>query len=130
MKRSRQWFQAALRCICCFGLILSTTLSRAETNALSAAELKKLSLDELMNQEVTLITRRPEKLSESPSAVQVISGEDIRRSGATSLPEALRLASLVEVETERADAEAERADAEAERANRLAAELEALKSRK
>jgi len=51
--------------------------------------------------------------------------------------EALRLASLVDIataranaETERANAETERANAEAERANRLAAELEALKARK
>lgn len=50
-----------------------------------------------MNQDVAVVTRRPEKLLESPSAVQVITGEDIHRSGATSLPEALRLASNLEV---------------------------------
>jgi len=63
----------------------------------SAAELKQLSLEALMNQDVAVVTRRPEKLLESPSAVQVITGEDIHRSGATSLPEALRLASNLEV---------------------------------
>ena len=63
----------------------------------SAAELKQLSLEALMNQDVAVVTRRPEKLQESPSAVQVITGEDIHRSGATSLPEALRLASNLEV---------------------------------
>jgi len=50
-----------------------------------------------MNQDVAVVSRRPEKLLESPSAVQVITGEDIHRSGATSLPEALRLASNLEV---------------------------------
>ena len=50
-----------------------------------------------MNQDVTVVTRRPEKLLESPSAVQVITGEDIHRSGATSLPEALRLAPNLQV---------------------------------
>ncbi len=50
-----------------------------------------------MNQEVTLVSRRPEKWFTSPSAVQVITGEDIRRSGATSIPEALRLASNLQV---------------------------------
>ena len=70
----------------------------AETNAVtSPAELKQLSLEALMNQDVTVVARRPEKLSATPSAVQVITGEDIHRSGATSLPEALRLASNLEV---------------------------------
>jgi len=34
-----------------------------------------------MNQDVAVVTRRPEKLLESPSAVQVITGEDIRVDG-------------------------------------------------
>src|SRR5205809_7152917 len=59
--------------------------------------LKKLSLDELMDIEVTSVSKRPEKLSETASAIQVITQADIRRSGATSLPEALRLASNLEV---------------------------------
>lgn len=56
-----------------------------------------MSLEELMNQEVTSVSRRSEKLSEAPSSIQVITGEDIRRSGASSLPEALRLASNLQV---------------------------------
>jgi len=59
--------------------------------------LKKLSLEELMNIEVTSVSKSPEKLSETASAIQVITDEDIRRSGATRLPEALRLASNLEV---------------------------------
>src|SRR6201999_908075 len=59
--------------------------------------LKRLSLEDLLNQDVTVVSRRAEKLSEAPSAVQVITGEDIHRSGATSLPEALRLAPNLEV---------------------------------
>lgn len=70
----------------------------AETNEpVSPAVLKKLSLEELLNQDVTLVTRTPEKLTQSPSSVQVITGDDIRRSGATSIPEALRLASNLQV---------------------------------
>ncbi|GAB2769483.1 hypothetical protein GCM10027275_09970 [Rhabdobacter roseus] len=61
------------------------------------ADLKTLSLEELMDIEVTLVSRTPQKLSEAASAVQVIAGEDIRRSGATSLPEALRLVANVQV---------------------------------
>ena len=60
-------------------------------------DLKKLSVDELMDLQVTSVSKRPEKLSETASAIQVITGDDVRRSGATSLPEALRLASNLEV---------------------------------
>lgn len=63
----------------------------------SPSALKKLSVDELMDIEVTSVSKRPEKLSETASAIQVITGDDIRRSGATSIPEALRLASNLEV---------------------------------
>lgn len=59
--------------------------------------LKKMSVDELMNIQVTSVSKRPEKLSEAASGIQVITGDDIRRAGATSLPEALRLASNLEV---------------------------------
>jgi len=59
--------------------------------------LKKLSLEELMNLEVTSVSKHPEKLVKTSSAIQVITQEDIRHSGATSLPEALRLASNLQV---------------------------------
>ena len=61
------------------------------------ATYKKLSLQELMDLEVTSVSRRPEKLSDTASAIQVITGDDIRRSGATSIPEALRLATNLDV---------------------------------
>jgi iron complex outermembrane receptor protein len=59
--------------------------------------MKRMSLEELMDIEVTLVSMHPEKLSEAASAVQVITREDIRRSGAATLPEALRLASNLQV---------------------------------
>jgi iron complex outermembrane receptor protein len=61
------------------------------------SELKRLSLDELQRIEVTSVSRRPEPLAQTASAIQVVTAEDIRRSGATSLPEALKLASNLEV---------------------------------
>lgn len=63
----------------------------------SVESLKHLSLDQLMNVEVMSVSRRPERLSEAASAIQVITQEDIRQSGASSLPEALRLASNLQV---------------------------------
>lgn len=66
-------------------------------DATSPATLKSLSLEELTDIEVTSVSRRPEKLSKVASAIQVITSEDIRRSGASSLPEALRLADNLDV---------------------------------
>src|SRR5438876_11693688 len=82
-----------------FLLTLATRGFCAETNetAASAQELKRLSLEELMNVEVTTVSRQPEPLFTSPSAIQVITGEDIHRSGASSIPEALRLAPNLQV---------------------------------
>jgi len=53
--------------------------------------LTELSLEELMNVEVTLAAKKPQKLSQTAAAVFVITGEDIRRLGCTSIPDALRM---------------------------------------
>src|SRR5438874_3170286 len=66
-------------------------------SSLSAEALKKLSIEQLMNLQVTSVSKRPERLSQTASAIQVITQEDIRRSGASSLAEALRLASNLQV---------------------------------
>ena len=78
------------------GLALLSVPLRAQSLPPPSA-LKKMSVDQLMDIVVTSVARRPEKLSETASAIQVITGEDIRRAGATSVPEALRLASNLEV---------------------------------
>lgn len=53
--------------------------------------LKRMSVEELLNVEVTSVSRREEGLLNAPAAVAVISREDMRRSGATSMPELLRM---------------------------------------
>jgi iron complex outermembrane recepter protein len=63
----------------------------------SLEELRGLSLEELSKVEITSVSKRSEPLSEAPAAIFVITGDDIRRSGATSLAEALRLAPNLEV---------------------------------
>jgi iron complex outermembrane receptor protein len=55
------------------------------------AELKKLSVEELLDIDVTSVSKYPEKLSEAAAAVAVLTQEDIHDSGVTSIPEALRL---------------------------------------
>ena len=77
--------------------LASNALVESAAAAEEASELKKLSLEELMNLEVTTASKRPEKLSDVPSAIQVITGDEIRRSGASSIPEALRLAPNLQV---------------------------------
>src|SRR5438128_6938118 len=72
-------------------------LAQQPDSTLSAEALKKLSIEQLMTFEVTSVSKRPERLSQTASAIQLITQEDIRRSGASSLAEALRLATNLQV---------------------------------
>jgi iron complex outermembrane receptor protein len=63
----------------------------------SAEDLAGMSLEELGEVEVTTVSRRAERLLDAPASIYVISAEEIRRSGATTLPEVLRLAPNLEV---------------------------------
>ena len=59
--------------------------------------LKSMSLEQLGNIEVTTVSKEPEEVWNTPAAIYVITQEDIQRSGAKNIPEALRLAPGVEV---------------------------------
>ncbi|MDO6432728.1 TonB-dependent receptor [Flavitalea sp. BT771] len=76
----------------------NAVFAQRQESLLSSSRLKKMSLEELMNTEVISVSMRPEKLAEVASAVQVITGEDIHRSGVTRLPGALRLVSNLQME--------------------------------
>ncbi len=78
-------------------LLLLLSLPAIALESATPSALKKLSIDELMDIEVTSVSKRPEKLSDTASSIQVITHDEIRRAGATSLPEALRLASNLQV---------------------------------
>jgi iron complex outermembrane recepter protein len=56
------------------------------------ADLTKASLEDLMDIEVTSVSKKEEKLFQTAAAIYVITQEDIRRSGLTSIPELLRMA--------------------------------------
>jgi len=62
-----------------------------------ARDLTEATIEELMQIEVTSVAKKEQKLNQVPAAVYVITQEDIRRSGLTSIPELLRLAPGVEV---------------------------------
>src|SRR2546422_849394 len=79
------------------GFLHRVGFAQQPDSSLSAEALKKLSIEQLMNLQVTSVSKRPERLSQTASAIQVITQEDIRRSGASSLAEALRLAPNLQV---------------------------------
>ncbi|MGB5337326.1 MAG: TonB-dependent receptor [Woeseiaceae bacterium] len=66
-------------------------VSTAHANETDGAVLADLSLDELLSTEITTLSRKAENLGSAPAAVHVISQSDIRRSGARSIPELLRM---------------------------------------
>lgn len=86
-------------------IILLATLSCARlqaqgveaTNAPGTNSYKRMTLEQLMNLDVTSVAKEPEPYGEAPASIEVITGDDIRRSGATLIPEALRLADNLEV---------------------------------
>ena len=71
--------------------------AQESTNSASLLELKRMPLEELLAEEVTSVSRRPQPPSEVATAIDVIRNEDIRRSGVTTIPDALRLATGVHV---------------------------------
>lgn len=76
------------------GCFLPMTVAAAE---ISSNQLLNLNLEDLMKIKVTTASRHPQNLNQVPAAVFVITQDDIRRSGATSIPEALRMAPGVDV---------------------------------
>src|SRR5438552_17578817 len=60
-------------------------------SSLPADSLHKLSIEQLMNVEVTSVSKRPERLTQVASAIQVVTQDATRRSAAPRLPEAPRL---------------------------------------
>lgn len=62
-----------------------------------ADSLKEMTLAQLANVQVTTVSKEPERLMQTPAAIYVLTQADIRRAGATSIPEALRLVPGVEI---------------------------------
>ncbi len=86
-----------------YTLLIATVLCGYAPQMLANGKLQDnplldLSIEELMKVEVTTASRRSQKLTQVSSAVFVITQDDIRRSGATNIPDALRMAPGVQVE--------------------------------
>ncbi len=80
----------------CAALFLSHA-ARGQGHAQDPDPLADYSLEQLSDIVVTSVSRQPERLASAPASVYVIGAADIARSGATSLPEALRLAPNLQV---------------------------------
>ena len=72
--------------VCAFGLTLF-----AGSAAYAEDDLLELSLEDLMNVEVTSVSKKAESKNETAASVHVITSEDIRRGGFQSVPEVLRV---------------------------------------
>ncbi len=68
-----------------------------ETQESTFSPLKGLSIEQLMEIDVTSVSRRSEPVSRAAAAITVLTADDIRRSGANNLPDVLRLATSLEV---------------------------------
>ncbi len=91
--RGRTYFlrQAAALVVGCLGL--ATLPAQVEEPAAEelADDFEDLSLEELLEVEVTVVTHKQIKVGTAPAALYVITRQDIQRSGMTSIPELLRL---------------------------------------
>ena len=89
--------RAALIVLFALAGLLNQSFAAPQEEQAGAAPLKQLSLAELGNVEVTTTSKEPEQIWKTSAAIYVLTQDDIRRSGATSIPEVLRLVPGVEV---------------------------------
>ena len=75
---------------CYFCLAMCLLLTAPGRTQQSKPDLGQASIEDLMNMEVTSVSKKEQKLSRIASAVFVITQEDIRHSGATNIPDLLR----------------------------------------
>jgi iron complex outermembrane receptor protein len=72
------------------GIFTNQVFAQTEQSPLSIGVLKEMSVEQLMNIEVTSVSRQKSSIGQSPAAIHVIGQEDIRRSGVTALAELFR----------------------------------------
>ena len=93
------------RCAACLLLVLAIlgnplaalATQREGEGPARPQDLKKLTIEELSQVDVTSVSRRTERLSNVAAAVSIVRGEDVLRSGATILAEAMRLGDAIDV---------------------------------
>ncbi|MGA2982566.1 MAG: TonB-dependent receptor [Terriglobia bacterium] len=83
---SAWWVGAAL-----WALLLGPITASAQSQKPPSTDLAEASLEDLMNIQVTSVSRKQQKMSKVAAAIYVITQEDIQRSGATTIPDLLRM---------------------------------------
>ena len=81
----------------CTALLASALLCAFARAANAQDDLKRLSIEELLRIDVTTSARRPQPIGTTAAAISVITGDDIRRAGVTTIADALLLADGVHV---------------------------------
>lgn len=84
-------YRMALYLLCCQTLAVAGNATPAST------DVTDMDIADLLKVQVTSVAKKAQALSDSPAAIFVISNEDIKRSGVTSVPEALRMAPGIDV---------------------------------
>jgi iron complex outermembrane recepter protein len=95
-QRRRSWLAGSILAVL-WSAAAAPAAPQSPAPPTEAVDLTKLSMEELMDVEVVSVSKRAEPVSAAAAAIYVITGDDLRRSGATSLPEALRLVPGLEV---------------------------------
>lgn len=89
MRRVRHLGRRAGRILVLLGVAILTAIPARPQQM--PADLTKVSIEDLMSVKVTSVSKKEEELSRTASAIFVITQEDIRRSGATNIPDLLRM---------------------------------------
>ena len=88
-----------LRGVVAVALMLATVAEAADNNQVPkpSADLENLTLEQLVNVQVTSVSKKETDLFASPAAIAVITQDDIQRNGFTSIPDALRMVPGIDV---------------------------------
>jgi len=81
----------------CIALLLALSLAISARAQNPPEDLSKLSVEDLMNVEVTSVSKKEQKVSQTAAAIFVITQDDIHRSGANNIPDLLRMVPGVNV---------------------------------
>jgi iron complex outermembrane receptor protein len=92
------WTRAPIYTLVCWCLLAQIAAARGEQPTTQASavsqpvdDLSNLSLEDLMNVDVTSVSKKKQSIADAPAAVTVISQDDIARSGFSTIPDLLRL---------------------------------------
>lgn len=96
-KNEISWMACAGRMLLAGMLAVCPLANVSAAGPQSVPDVTSMSLEDLMNMQVTSVSKRSQKVADAAAAVFVITQEDIRRSGATSIPDALRMVPGLEV---------------------------------